>query len=85
MGRVPKRFKSRTPVTAPRCFPRKKRESAKRKQWSNKSMEEALQAVRDGMGVSKAAELHAVPKTTLKDSKWPCCSWLKVRASILLD
>ena len=30
-------------------------------------MEEALQAVRDGMGVNKAAELHGVPKTTLQD------------------
>ena len=34
-------------------------------------MEEALQAVRDGMGVNK---LHGVTKTTLKDSKWPYCS-----------
>ena len=68
MGRVPKRFKSRAPVvTAPRYSPRKKRESVKRKQWSNESMEAAMQAVKDGMGVNKPAELHGVPKTTLKD------------------
>ena len=35
-------------------------------------MEEALQAVRDGMGVNKAAELHGVPKTTLKDRVSGC-------------
>ena len=30
-------------------------------------MEAALKAVKDGMGVNKAAELHGVPKSTLKD------------------
>ena len=65
MARVPQRYKSR--ASAPRCSPRKKRQSVKRKQWSNESMEAALKAVKDGMGVNKAAELHGVPKTTLKD------------------
>ena len=45
----------------------KKPKSVKRKQWSNESMEAALQAVKDGLGVNKAAELHGIPKTTLKD------------------
>ena len=26
-----------------------------------------MQAVKDGMGINKAAELHGVPKITLKD------------------
>ena len=30
-------------------------------------MEAALQAVKDGLGVNKAAELHSIPKMTLKD------------------
>ena len=30
-------------------------------------MEAALQAVKNGLGVNKAAELHGIPKTTLKD------------------
>ena len=68
MARVSKRYKSRAPaITTPRCSPKKKRQSVKRKQWSNESMEAALKAVKDGMGVNRAAELHGVPKTTLKD------------------
>ena len=68
MGRLPKRFKSRTPVvTAPRFSPRKKRQSVKRKKWSNEAMEAAIQAVKDGTGVNRAADIHGVPKTTLKD------------------
>lgn len=73
MGGIAKRFKSRAPiVTAQRCSPRKKCESVKRKQWSNESMEAVSQAVKDGMGVNKEAELHGIPKTTLKDRVSGC-------------
>ena len=68
MARVPKRYKSRaTAITAPRCSPKEKCQSARQKQWSNRSMEAALKAVQDGIRVNNAAELHGVPKTTLKD------------------
>ena len=30
-------------------------------------MEAAIQAVKDGTGVNRAADIHGVPKTTLKD------------------
>ena len=46
----------------------------------------AIQAVKDGMGPNRAAELHGVPKTTLKgQSKWSCCTWFKARAKNLFD
>ena len=39
----------------------------KRKMWSNESMINAMEAVRSGMGVNRAALEYGVPKTTLKD------------------
>ena len=46
-------------------------------------MEAAMQAVKNGMDVIKAAELHSVPKKG--QSKWLCCTWLKVKTKILFD
>ena len=40
---------------------------AKRKQWSNESMEAALEAVKKGLPVRKAATQFGVPRTTLQD------------------
>ena len=39
----------------------------KRKKWHNDSMKAAIQAVKEGQSVSKAARDHGVPKTTLYD------------------
>ena len=39
----------------------------KRKQWSNESMEEAIEAVRQGSSVQRAAITHGVPRQTLYD------------------
>ena len=39
----------------------------KRKMWSNESMINAMEAVRSGMGVNRAALEYGVPKATLKD------------------
>jgi hypothetical protein len=44
------------------------RASAKRLQWSNESMEAAMKTVRTGAtSINKAAVLHGVPASTLKD------------------
>ena len=54
-----RRFKQKK--TYPRPF-------AKRLQWTNQSMEAAMEAVRKGtMSMNKAAKIHGVPCTTLKD------------------
>ena len=45
------------------CSPR----HGKRKQWSEESMVAALEAVRDGCSVRRAALEHGVPRTTLQD------------------
>lgn len=39
----------------------------KRKQWSNESMLAAMEAVKNGTSVSRAALEHGVPRTTLQD------------------
>ena len=39
----------------------------KYKQWSKESMQGALKAVTEGMGVNRAGIEYGVPKTTLKD------------------
>ena len=44
-----------------------KRDSRKRKQWTEDSMTAALEAVKDGQGVTDAARSHGVPKSTLYD------------------
>ena len=55
-----KRKRENEPLNTPKR-PRKYRT------WDEKSMAEALKAVREGMGVNRAALQHGVPKTTLKD------------------
>ena len=41
---------------------------AKRKQWSNRQMEEAMKAVHKGdTGINQAAREYGIPRTTLKD------------------
>ncbi len=40
---------------------------AKLRSWSNESMLKAMIAVKNGMGVNRAALEHDVPRTTLKD------------------
>ena len=44
-----------------------KRSESKRMQWTKDSMDNALQAVKDGQAVTAAAKLHGVPKSTLYD------------------
>ena len=44
-----------------------KRRESKRKQWSEDFMAAALQAVKDGQGLTAAAKLHRVPRSTLYD------------------
>ena len=54
--------------SAPATVGRQLQRGGKRKQWSNISMQAAMKAVSDdGMSINKAAVLHGVPKTTLKD------------------
>jgi len=45
----------------------KGRPSKKRKQWTEESMVAAVQAYKDGQGVTAAARLHGVPRSTLYD------------------
>ena len=50
------------------CSPKSTNRPAKRKQWSDESMLQAIEAVRSGMmGTNQAARAHGVPPTTLKD------------------
>ena len=61
MPSVKKKRRSKSKKTCPRLF-------AKRLQWSNESMEAAMEQVRKGtMSLTKAAKFHGVPSTTLKD------------------
>ena len=61
MPSVKKKRRSKSKKTCPRSF-------AKRLQWSNESMEAAMEQVRKGtMSLTKAAKFHGVPSTTLKD------------------
>jgi len=66
---MPRRRWKKRSRSAPAAFRDKRRRPyAKRKQWTNESMEAAMQAVRKGtISVNKAALLHGVPPTTLKD------------------
>ena len=41
--------------------------SSVRKKWSDKQMRDAMDSVFDGMSANKAADLHGVPRSTLKD------------------
>ena len=44
------------------------RPPAKRKQWSNRQIEEAMKAVQKGdIGINQAAREYGIPRTTLKD------------------
>ncbi len=64
MPRRRKRSKS-APAT---CMRKRPRRGETRKQWSDASMLAAMEAVSNGtMSINKAALLHGVPKTTLKD------------------
>ena len=50
------------------CSPKSTNRPAKRKQWSDESMLQEIEAVRSGMmGTNQAARAHGVPPTTLKD------------------
>ena len=65
-GDMPQRKKHSK--SAPATVGRQLQRGGKRKQWSNTSMQAAMKAVSDdGMSINKAAVLHGVPKTTLKD------------------
>ena len=44
-----------------------KNRSAVRKQWSEEQMLAAIEDVADGVPQNRAADLHGVPRTTLKD------------------
>ena len=48
--------------------PKKSRYPAKRKQWTDQQMLDAMEAASSGnVSLNKASELYGVPKTTLKD------------------
>jgi len=59
-----KRKRSKSAPAVLRSPPKK----AKRKQWTDEQMTEAMEAVRSGSaGMNEAARMHGVPPTTLKD------------------
>ena len=61
MPSVKKKRRSKSKKTCPRSF-------AKRLQWSNESIEAAMEQVRKGtMSLTKAAKFQGVPSTTRKD------------------
>ena len=64
MGRKLRRGRPRS-KSAPAVLssPHKK----KRKQWSDESMLLAMEAVKNGTPIQRAAKLHGVPRTTLHD------------------
>ena len=66
---MPQRRRKRPSQSAPAAVRDKgPRSYAKCKQWTNKSLEAALEAVRKGsISINKAAQLHGVPPSTLKD------------------
>ena len=66
---MPRRRKKKRSQSAPAVLHNKGgRPYTKRKQWTDKSMEAALEAVRKGsISANKAALLHGVPPSTLKD------------------
>ena len=45
----------------------KPKHTGKRKQWTEESMIAAMEAVKSGISVSRAALEHNVPRTTLQD------------------
>jgi hypothetical protein len=48
--------------------PKKSQYPAKRKQWTDQQMRDAMEAASSGnISINKASELYGVPKTTLKD------------------
>lgn len=48
--------------------PKRKCESVNRKKWTDEAMRAAMNAVqKEGIGRNIAADLHGVPRTTLKD------------------
>ena len=56
------------PHQAPKC-----RAFKKRKQWTNEQMEAAMAAATKGtLSANKAADLHGVPQSTLKDRLSGC-------------
>ena len=61
-GKRPKRQPRSSSAPAILKSPAKK----KRKQWSEVSMVAALEAVKKGMTINKAAAQHGVPRTTLQ-------------------
>ena len=66
---MPRRRKRQTKraSSCPAALNRKTSRPGRRKQWTNESMLAALQAVKDGEGVNRAAILHGIPPSTLKD------------------
>ena len=62
MARVPKRHKSR--ASKGTRSPMKTKSPVKRKKWTNKEMQAAIDAVKFGMGVIYCcSRSHGVPKT----------------------
>ena len=55
------------PRGRPRSKPSPGEAKKKRKQWTNESMLLAMQAVKDGVPLMRAAVTHGVPRSTLQD------------------
>ena len=66
---MPRRRKRQTKraSSCPVALNRKTSRPSRRKQWTNESMLAALQAVKDGEGVNRAAILHGILPSMLKD------------------
>ena len=68
MPRVKKFSRRRKRASNPTSCQRKAQFPAKRKQWTDQQMIDAMEAASAGnMSINKASEMYGVPRTTLKD------------------
>ena len=68
MGKKRKGFRRRSksaPATVSES--RQANRSSKHKQWTEKQMLATMETARSGLSANRAAEVHGVPRSTLKD------------------
>ena len=63
----------------------KKQKQKKRKQLSEESMVAAIDAIKGGENVLRAAKQFGVPRQTVGDrvAKWQSCSWHETRTKVV--
>ena len=85
MGRTKKRRVGRPrSVSAPAVL-RSPKKVKKRKQWSEEAMQAALDAVKNGESVLRAARENGVPRQTLSDRvSGKVCSWYQAWAKAIV-